>query len=242
MASLVGTAAVGVVLNAAIAFAQNPSPAQPENSTATTNTTNTNAAGRRDRGNRGPGGGGNQETSFQRGGRGNIGGWGLDEKQTELLREAMAGDVEEVRKLDEKLRTAQRELVQAVVAQKYDEKIVREKAEAVAKLQTDLTMLRAKQLATVAPTLNPEQREQWENSPIALGLLLRGGGAGNPGLANAGNNRFGAGPGNPRLDRGDRNGFQGGTPENQQPGGRSLRRGNEDPRATDQPRRRGAGQ
>jgi Spy/CpxP family protein refolding chaperone len=241
---LVGTFVAGVILNAAIAFAQSPTP-QPEGGAASTEP---NAAGRRERGNRGPGGGGNQDANAQRGGRGNFAGWGLDDKQSELLREAMQADNEEIRKLDEKLRAAQKELVQAVIAEKYDEKIVREKAEAVAKIQTEITMLRAKQIATVVPTLKPEQRDQWENSPIALGLLMRGGGGlggpGNPGFVNAGNSRLGGGgPGNPGLGRGDRGGFQGGgTPDGQQPGGRNLRRNNADPNTTDQPRRRGGDQ
>jgi Spy/CpxP family protein refolding chaperone len=243
LTSLSGALMASVILNAAIAFAQNPPPRQPDGST----NADQNAAGRRDRGNRGPGGGGNpQGGNLQGGGRGNFGGWGLDEKQTELLREAMQADTDEIRKLDEKLRAAQKELVQAVIAEKYDEKIVREKAEAVAKIQTEITMLRAKQVATVAPTLKPEQREQWENSQIALGLLMRGGGGpGNAGFANAGNNRFGGGgpggggPGNAGLGRGDRGGFQPGTPDGLPPGGRNLRRNSTDPNATDQPRRRG---
>lgn len=238
-----GTLVAGVILNAAIALAQNPPPAQPDGSA----NADPNAAGRQGRGNRGPGGGGNAPGgNFQGGGRGNFGGgWGLDEKQTELLREAMQADSDEIRKLDEKLRAAQKELVQAVVAEKYDEKVVREKAEVVAKIQTEITMLRAKQIATVAPTLKPEQREQWENSQIAIGLLMRGGGGpGNVGFANAGNNRFGGGgpggggPGNAGFGRGERGGLQGGT-DGQQPGGRNLRRNNTDPNATDQPRRRG---
>jgi len=226
-----------VILNASVALAQNPPPAQTDGNANDPNAT------RRDRSNRGPGPG-NQGGNLQGGGRGNFGGSGLDEKQTELLREAMQADSDEIRKLDEKLRAAQKELVQAVIAEKYDEKIVREKAEAVAKIQTEITILRAKQVATVAPTLKPEQREQWENSPIAIGLLMRGGGGfgggpGNVGFANAGNNRFGGAPGNTGVGRGDRGGFQGGSPDAQQPGGRNVRRNNTDPNATDQSRRRG---
>src|SRR5688572_11327248 len=134
-----------------------------------------------------------------------------------------------MRKLDEKLHAAQKELVQSVIAEKYDEKVVREKAEAVAKIQTEITMLRAKQVAAVVPTLNPEQREQWENSPVALGLLMRGGG-------------FRGEPANAGFSRGDRGEIRGGDPNVQQPGGRNSRRNNGDPNATDQPRRRGGGQ
>lgn len=143
-------------------------------------------------------------------------GFGLDEKQRELYREASQKDSEELRKLEDKLRAAQKELVHAVLAEKYDEKAAREKAEAVAKLQTEITLLRAKALATVAPTLKPEQREQLENSPMAAALLNSGGvgfraaGMGGPGGFGGG------GPGGP--DGGYRGGTRGrdGQP---QPGG-----------------------
>jgi hypothetical protein len=58
-----------------------------------------------------------------------------------------------------------------VLGEKYDDKAVREKAEAVSKIQSEITVLRAKALASVAPTLKPEQREQLENSPMGTALL-----------------------------------------------------------------------
>lgn len=222
-----GTAlAAGIVLNAVAVFAQTPPTTPPDGGG------NTDAnAGRRDRGNRGPGGG-NQDANVQRGGRANFGGGlGLDEKQMELLREASQADAGEIRKLDERLRAAQKELVQAVVAEKYDENTVRQKADAVAKIQTEITMLRAKQVAAVVPTLKPEQREQWENSSVALGWLMRAGG------------NFGGGPGgNPGFARGDRGGFQPGPDGQRPPDGRNFRRGGGDPNGSDQPRRRGGPQ
>ncbi|HEY2953380.1 MAG TPA: periplasmic heavy metal sensor [Verrucomicrobiae bacterium] len=93
-------------------------------------------------------------------GAGGFGGIALDEKQRELYRDASEQNSDELKKLDEKLRAAQKELMQAVLAEKFDDKSVREKADAVAKIQTDITVLRAKALSTVAPTLKPEQREQ----------------------------------------------------------------------------------
>jgi len=96
---------------------------------------------------------------------------GLDEKQRELFREASQKDSDEVRQLEEKLRSAQKELMHVVLGEKYDDKAVREKAEAVSKIQSEITVLRAKALASVAPTLKPEQREQLENSPMGTALL-----------------------------------------------------------------------
>ena len=118
----------------------------------------------------GPGGGG-----F---GGGGFGGIALDEKQRELYRDASELNSDELKKLDENLRAAQKELMQAVLAEKFDDKTVREKADIVAKIQTDMTVLRARALSTVAPTLKPEQREQLESSRAGIMMLTGGGGGG----------------------------------------------------------------
>jgi Spy/CpxP family protein refolding chaperone len=130
--------------------------------------------GRRGGNNNGPGG------NF--GGRGNFtGGVNLDDKQRELIREARQKNTEELRGLEEKLRTAQHEFVRAAVAEKYDEKVVREKADAVAKIQADIAVLNAKAFSSVAPTLKPEQREQLETSGFGYMIVSGGGGGGGRG-------------------------------------------------------------
>jgi Spy/CpxP family protein refolding chaperone len=105
---------------------------------------------------------------------------GLDDKQRELLREAMQKDQEQIRVLDEKMRAAQRDLMNAALAENFDEKVVRQKAEAVSKISTDITVIRAKALSSIAPTLKPEQREQLANSPVGAAMLggRMGGGPG----------------------------------------------------------------
>ena len=163
------------------------------------------AASQPDRPARGPGGGpGN--TQDRRGPAGGGGGLGLDDKQRELYREASQKSADELRKLDEKLRAAQKELVQAAIAEKYDEKAVREKAEALAKIQVEITTLRAKAFSAVAPTLKAEQREQLETSRVAAAMLTGGGFGGGPG--GPGGNGFRGpggdnGPGNPNRPQGD---------------------------------------
>jgi len=177
-----------------------------------------------------------------RGNRGNIqrgnfaaGGGGigitLDDQQRQLLQEANQVSSDEVRKLNDKLLEAQKELVKVVVAEKYDEKVVREKAEAVAKIQTEITMLRAKAFATVSPTLKPEQREQLEsNIRIAIAMITGGFGGGGPGgnfavaggpgggFGGGGRGNFGGGPGG---------NFNGGGPggDPTAAGGNNFRRG-----------------
>ena len=183
-----------------------PPPAAPEN--APNNSPN-NPRGNRGnfQGRGGPGGGG--------------GGLGLDEKQIQLYRDASEKNSDELRKLDDKLRVAQKELIQAVIAENYEDKIVREKAEAVAKIQTEITVLRAKALSSVAPTLKPEQREVLETSRIAATMITSGGlglgfGGGGGGFGGAD-----AGPGGGRFGAGGAGGIGGGGGRNRdlQPGG-----------------------
>ncbi|MEY2410245.1 MAG: hypothetical protein QOF48_2915 [Verrucomicrobiota bacterium] len=142
-----------------------------------------------------------------RGGPGGPGGLGLDDKQMELYREASEQNREALTQLDEKLRAAQKELLQAAIAEKYDDKTVREKADAVSRIQVEMTMLRAKALSTVAPTLKAEQRDQLESSRMAAGMLTSGGmGFGGNGPGGFGGNNGGPGGGGP----GGPNGGQGG--------------------------------
>ncbi len=112
------------------------------------------------------------------GGPGFRGGLMLDDKQRELLREAMQKNGAEIQKLDEKMRAAQKELTQAILTEKQDSKVLRDKAEAVAKIQVEQTLLRAKVFGVVVPTLKPEQRDQIENSPFAMQMLMQGLGGG----------------------------------------------------------------
>ncbi len=148
-----------------------------------------------------PAGGGNQAGGGrggfggnQGGGRGGFGGagaLGMDDKQRDLYREATEKNTNDLAVLAEKLLVAQKELVNAVLAEKYEEKVVREKAEVVAKIQTDMLMLRSKAMSTLAPTLKPEQRDTLNNPRIGFTMLSGGFGAGVGG--NFGGGRFGAG-------------------------------------------------
>jgi Spy/CpxP family protein refolding chaperone len=126
---------------------------------------------------------------------------GLDESQRETYQAAMQKSGDELRQLGEKLRGAQKELMQAVLAEKYDEKAVREKADAVSKIQTDMTLLRAKALASIAPTLKPEQRDNLENRGAMMLMSPMGGGFGGQG-----------GPGGPGGQGGRRGPAGGGAP------------------------------
>jgi len=117
-----------------------------------------------------------------------------------------------VQKLDEQLRAAQKELMKVVLAENYDEKVVRDKAEVVARIQTEILMLRSKAFSSVAPTLKPEQRSQLEDSRFGVMMLSGGfGGGGGGGFVGGGGGQ--GGPNDPNANvggRGQRGGFGGG--------------------------------
>lgn len=148
---------------------------------------------------------------------------GPDNEVRQLFQQALQKDSDQLRGLDEKLRAAQKELLGTVLATNYDEKAAHVKAEAVSKIQTELTLLRAKALASVVPNLNPEQRQQLAESPFASMMLNGGGpgmmgGRGFPGGHGPGGMGFpGGGPGGPGFGGG---GFPGGgAPGDRGPGG-----------------------
>jgi Spy/CpxP family protein refolding chaperone len=158
--------------------------------------------------------------NFQgRGAGGNFQGRGggmmmLNEDQRQALQDAQQDSREKLRELEEKLHAAQKEILEAAFASVVDEKAIRSKAEAMASIQVEMTLLRAKALSTVAPGLEPEQKQQLTESPFGVmflnGVGMMGGGGGRGGFAGGmggggpgGGGRTGGGPDNPgpRPDR-----------------------------------------
>ena len=183
-----------------------------------------------------PGGRGNRGNNINNLQRGNVGvgggaGMNFDDKQRELLQESRQTNNDDLRKLNEKLTEAQKEYVKAVVAEKYDEKTVREKADAIGKIQADILALNGKSFAVVSPTLKPEQRESLEGN-VRIGIVIIspptgfGGGPGGNFAAPTGATGVGGG--------GRRGGVNGG------PGGPNDIGGGNGGNNADQPRRRGA--
>lgn len=103
----------------------------------------------------------------------------LTEDQRESMRSIMASQRETMRELQEKIRTARQELMKASFAEHFNEDLVRNKAMAVARLETDMTVLRAKAMSQVQPPLSDEQIEQIMNPP--QGRLQPGDGDRRPG-------------------------------------------------------------
>jgi Spy/CpxP family protein refolding chaperone len=189
-ARLTSAVAAGLICSGPLLFAADEATPPPPTQNQRDDTARGNRGNAGGRGNFGGGGGNFAGGGGNFGGRGGFGGLNLDDKQNELLREAMQAENDELRKLSEKLQAAQKELVKVVIAEKYDEKAIREKAEAISKIQTEITVLRAKAFATLSPTLKPEQRDALENSRIASSIIT-----------GAGIGFGGAGGGGPQQDQ-----------------------------------------
>jgi len=97
----------------------------------------------------------------------------LDENQNQLLNESLGKHSEQLRDLEKQERAVSLELAHAVLAQKQDEKLIQEKADTVAKLSTQATVLRAKVFSVVVPTLSPEQRKKMESTPYYWAMMTQ---------------------------------------------------------------------
>lgn len=94
----------------------------------------------------------------------------LTEEQREQLREAMQQNRPKLQELEQNLREARRELNEAIFAEKYDEATTRQKAMAVAQLETERVLLRARALDKIRPTLTPVQLERLKQMPLEFAV------------------------------------------------------------------------
>jgi len=87
----------------------------------------------------------------------------LTPEQRQSLREAAEADRDQVRELQEQLRQA-REAVEQVSIGKFDEPELRQRLEAKAKLETELAVIRARNLSKIEPPLTAQQIEAIKNA------------------------------------------------------------------------------
>jgi Spy/CpxP family protein refolding chaperone len=87
----------------------------------------------------------------------------LTEEQRASLREAMGAQRAKAGDLERRLHEARVEVFNATITEKFDEDVVRQKALALARLEAELTVLRAKALTQMHPPLTAEQIEQIKN-------------------------------------------------------------------------------
>jgi hypothetical protein len=122
---------------------------------------------------------------------GGGGGGVLTQEQRTQLRESMQSSQDALAPLNEKLAAAQKEVLKAAMAKTPDEKVIREKVEAVGKIQTEIAMLRFKSVKGVLSTITDEQKTQIEARPGMTYMMLFGGGFG--GMGGPGGRRGGGG-------------------------------------------------
>jgi Spy/CpxP family protein refolding chaperone len=87
----------------------------------------------------------------------------LTEEQRTSLRGAMESEREKVRDLEKKAREARKEVFEAGLAGKFEEAVVRQKAEGVAKIDAELIVLRMKAFSQMRPPLSAEQIQKLKN-------------------------------------------------------------------------------
>jgi len=84
----------------------------------------------------------------------------LTGEQRASFRQAMESQREKMRDTEGKLRAARQKVFDGVLDGKFDEGSVREQALAVATLEAELAVIRAKALSQIQPPLSPEQIEK----------------------------------------------------------------------------------
>ena len=121
----------------------------------------------------------------QPGGGGGGGGFGggrgrgaLNQDQMQQMRDALQGATE-IADLNTKLAAAQKDAVTAALAKDAKDSDVRAKLEAVAKIQTDIAMVRyAKGVKPIAASITDDQKTQINDAPGGTYNQLFGGGGG----------------------------------------------------------------
>jgi Spy/CpxP family protein refolding chaperone len=84
----------------------------------------------------------------------------LTEEQRASFMQALQAQREKIRELEVKLRSARQELLAAGLDGKFDEDAVRKQAMAVANLEAEMDVLRAKAISQVQPPITPDQIEK----------------------------------------------------------------------------------
>lgn len=92
----------------------------------------------------------------------------LTDEQRASFRQAMEAEREKMRDTETKLRDARKKLIEAGLDGKFDEDAVRKQAMAVATLEAELSVIRARALSQLQPPLSPEQIEKVKNGFAAL--------------------------------------------------------------------------
>lgn len=93
----------------------------------------------------------------------------LTEDQRDAMRKTMEAQREKIRTTTEKIRDARKAMLTTAFADEFKEEVVRAKAQEVAKLEAELSIMRLRAIAEVQPALSKEQIERLTNPPVILG-------------------------------------------------------------------------
>jgi Spy/CpxP family protein refolding chaperone len=104
----------------------------------------------------------------------------LTPEQRQSIRGALVENREQAAAIEEKLREARRAVLVTAVEKNFNEDALRQSLEAVSKLETELTLLRAKAFAKIEPPLSAEQIERIKSAPPAGQVLRERTGPGGP--------------------------------------------------------------
>jgi Spy/CpxP family protein refolding chaperone len=89
----------------------------------------------------------------------------LTPEQRESIRGLLAENREKAAGIETKLRDARAAVLETALEKNFNEDALRQKLEAVSKLEVELTLLRAKAFAQIEPPLSAEQIERIKNPP-----------------------------------------------------------------------------
>ncbi len=95
----------------------------------------------------------------------------LTDEQRASFRKNMAAQRERMRNLQTQLREARRDLLAASVSGTFDEQNIRPKAMAVARMEAQLAVQRARAVSQIQPPLTAEQKEKIMNSLPSAGRV-----------------------------------------------------------------------
>jgi uncharacterized membrane protein len=139
-------------------------------------------------------------------------GTGLNYQQQQVFQEALQKDNDKLRALEDQLRAAQKQLLQAALKSPFDDTVVSSNALVYTRIQSEIAQLRSRALAVVAQKLEAADKTRLADSPLTSSLLASstaGGGQnagwGGPGAGGPG----GGGPGGFGGPGGGRGGFNG---------------------------------
>lgn len=90
----------------------------------------------------------------------------LTPEQRESMRAAAEADREKTSELERQIRDARKSALDALAEPKFDEADLRKKLDTAAKLETELTILRARALSKIEPPLSQEQIERIKSGQV----------------------------------------------------------------------------